>query len=119
MRSSDPRTKYGVNPPPTPTTLKRDRIVHEVTHVGPGQPTIHDYKYKFSFRTSCGKYGSVDDDRAFVKDRSVDCLDCIAGEAEWKMEPGILRGKSADMVYYDEVQDFSTNPCAEVPLNTP
>lgn len=73
----------------TPTTWKRDGIVHEVTDVSGAVPTILD-KAIISFRTTCGIYARVDDERALVPGRSVGCLDCLNGCAP---PPPVMRSR--------------------------
>ncbi len=60
----------------TPTTWKRDGVVHEVRNVSGAVPLLLD-KAIISFRTTCGIYERVDDERAFVFGRSVGCIDCL------------------------------------------
>lgn len=64
-----------------------------------------------AFRTPCGL--RTTDHPTEDTHPLITCIRCIGA----KRPAGVLRGMSADMVYYDEAQDFSrVNPCGEITL---
>jgi hypothetical protein len=95
--------------PDVPTTLKDHGTVHEVTMVQLGKRSMITDKWFLRFETACGWHGFVDDKRAFNPKRAVSCIACIAHEVV--VEPK-LRGETADLVIYDEVQDFKPDRLA-------
>jgi len=101
--------------PKLPTTWKRHGAVHEVIAVRYAGRSIVSDKTRVEFSTACGHRDLVDDHRAFVPDRPVDCLNCIAAEpqktfyAQSHTNPCgeiSISGEKADMIIIDEVQDF-------------
>ncbi len=66
--------------PKTPISWKRNRVVHEVTHVQETGFSPLTGKMRMTLRTACGIYEAVDEVRAFrsLEERRVNCLDCIA-----------------------------------------
>lgn len=98
--------KAPVSTPFVPTTWRRDHVVHEVTYVLYNGPTFAD-KHRWTFRTACGRYETVDDGRAFKPGRPVGCMACITQENFVLSGYGNhIRGLTADHVIIDEIQDF-------------
>lgn len=109
MKTAHPDT------PKLPTTWKRHNVVHEVIVVRYMGRSIVSDKTRIEFSTACGHRDLVDDHRAFIADRPVDCLNCIAAEPQKTfVELSFtnpcgeiaLTGEKADMIIIDEVQDF-------------
>ena len=101
--------------PKTPTTWKLDGIVHEVFHVQDAGRSFTTGKHRWILRTACGVRNAIDDTRALVPRRRVDCITCIATEPQKTLYVSAptnpcaeipLSGLKADMIIIDEAQDF-------------